>query len=406
MEHSAQQKSHNPKALLFAFLILLISGPEFATDMYIPSLPAIAHDLHIVRSSAALTITAYLLGMAIFQFFYGGYSDRHGRKKTLIISTLVCLIGNVIALSAHSFTTLMIGRFIQGAGAGAGVSMCLAIARDVYTEIELSKAFSVLFAFYFTVFSCAPIVGGYLQHYLSWRYNFVILAGYFGVQLLWTFFLFHETATLQHSSHLLKQTLHNYWRLVKSRIYMGNMIASSLIYSGLFAYAALTPFIFQKEMGLSSVAYGWLGVFIGVTLIGGNIVGGKTVGRLGTYKPNYIMMGLLLLGSVLMFGFAFSSYWNIWIIMIPYAIYSMSIGVSAVTCPANALTPFGDIAGSAGALWGGLQFIILFISSLIYAHLGSTTQMPFSITLVVLAIISTLFLLWVKPRVSDVENRA
>lgn len=54
---------------LLMFLVILISGPEFATDMYIPSLPAIAHGLHITKSSAALTITAFLLGMTIFAFF-------------------------------------------------------------------------------------------------------------------------------------------------------------------------------------------------------------------------------------------------------------------------------------------------------------------------------------------------
>ncbi|MCH9744904.1 MAG: multidrug effflux MFS transporter, partial [Gammaproteobacteria bacterium] len=386
MQDTNMQKSKNQAGLLFAFLIMLISGPELATDMYIPSLPAIAHDLHILKSSVAMTITAYLLGMGIFQFFYGGFSDSHGRRKTLLISTVICLAGNVIALSAHSLTTLLIGRFVQGAGAGAGVAMSLAIARDVYTEEKLSKAFSILFSFYFTVFSCAPIIGGYLQHYLNWRYNFIILAVYFAIQLLWTLFIYKETATIHHTDNILKQTLKNYLRLFKSRVYMGNLLASTLVYSGLFAYMALTPFLFQKEMGLNAVEYGWLGLFIGGALISGNFIGGKTVSTLGTYKPNYIMMSMIVLGSVLMFGFAFSSYSNIWIVMIPFAIYISGIGISGVTCPANALTPFGDIAGSAGALWGGLQFILLFLSSLIYAHLGSTTQMPFSVTLIVLAV--------------------
>lgn len=70
----------------------------------------------------------------------------------------------------------MIGRSILGAGAGGSVAMTLAIARDVYEGPQLGKILGVLFALYFGVFGCAPIIGGYLQHYLNWRYNFIILS--------------------------------------------------------------------------------------------------------------------------------------------------------------------------------------------------------------------------------------
>lgn len=406
MDGGATQKSHNSTVLLFIFLILLISGPEFATDMYIPSLPAIATGLHITQSSAALTITAYLLGMGIFQFFYGGFADQYGRKKTLIISTIICLAGNIIAMSAHSFTTLMIGRVIQGAGAGAGVSMTLAIARDVYQGPQLAKAFSILFAFYFGVFGCAPIIGGYLQHYLSWRYNFVVLTGYFSFQLLWVLFLYKETSpSLQTKKpHVMKITACHYWRLMKSQVFISNMLVSTFIYSALFAYAALTPFLFQKELHLTAVNYGWLGVFIAVGLIVGNTSGAKLVTKIGLHKPNFIASGLLAVGAVLMFALGFFHVHNIWVVMVPFAIYIVGLGITGVTCPANAMTPFGDIAGSAGALWGGFQFIILFLLSFIYAHLSSKTQLPFAVSLMVLAGIAILFFIWLVPRKDKPSN--
>jgi Bcr/CflA subfamily drug resistance transporter len=390
----------NSKILLFAFLLFLISGPELATDMYVPSLPAIANYLHITKSSAALTITAYLLGMGIFQFFYGAFSDHHGRKKTLLISTVVCLAGNIIAMTADSFTQLMIGRLIQGAGAGASVSMTLAIARDAYEGPQLAKTFSILFAFYFGVFGCAPIIGGYLQHYLSWRYNFIVLAAYFGIQLIWLLLLFHETYTPPQnaSQNTLKTSLCNYWMLIKSRAFMGNMLASTFIYSALFAYAALTPFLFQKELGLSAVDYGWLGVFIAAGLIVGNILGAKLVAKLGMNKPNIPACILLALGSIIMFILSFFNLLGIWVVMVPFAIYTMGLGITGVTCPANAMTPFGNIAGAAGALWGGLQFIILFILSFVYAHVSAKTQLPFASILIGLVVICAAFLYWVKPR--------
>lgn len=399
MSHTSTKQTNSATWLLI-FLIILISGPEFATDMYVPSLPAIAHDLHILKSSAALTITAYLLGMALFQFIYGGFSDRHGRRKTIIMSTLIYIAGNLMALFSPNFTMLMIARAIQGAGAGGGLAMTLAIARDTYQGPKLAKLFGILFAFYFTMFGCAPIIGGYLQHYLNWRYTFVVLTIYFLIQLAWVIFLFKETYTVQDKmeSGFLKKTISNYWQLMKSKVFMGNMLACSFIYSGLFAYAAISPFLFQKEMHLSAVEYGWLGLFIAAGLVFGNIAGAKLVDKMGLNKPNYVGAFCLVLGSSLMLLLGLLHFYNPWVVMVPFVFYILGIGITAVTCPANALTPFGHIAGSAGALWGALQFVILFLLSFLYAHLNAKTQISFAITLMLISVSVTLLLIFLMPR--------
>ncbi len=367
--------------------------------MYVPSLPSIATSLHILKSSAALTITAYLLGMAISQFFYGSISDAYGRKKTLLISSLVCLAGNIICMVSHHFATLVVGRVIQGAGAGASVSMCLAIARDVYEGPTLARAFSILFAFYFAVFGCAPIVGGYLEHYLNWRYNFVILTIYFAIQFFWVLLIYQETYvnTGTHQRLSLKTSLLNYWQLIKSRIFVGNLLACTLTYCGLFAYIAITPFLFQKEMGLNAVEYGWLGIFIAAALVTANVVGGQLVKKFGMHKPNFVLASAVIIGSVVMFVLALVGFSNVWVVILPFSVFILGIGMSGVTCAANAFTPFGHIAGSAGAFWTGMQFLILFGTSFVFAHLGAKTQLPFSVTLMILAGSVVLCLLWVIP---------
>src|ERR1700741_887503 len=64
---------------LTALLAALSAVGPLTTDMYLPSLPDIARQLHASTAQVQLTISAYLIGFAVGQIFYGPVSDRHGR---------------------------------------------------------------------------------------------------------------------------------------------------------------------------------------------------------------------------------------------------------------------------------------------------------------------------------------
>lgn len=115
------------------------------------------------------------------------------------------------------------------------------------------------------------------------------------------------------------------------------------------------------------------------------------------HKPNFVLASAVIIGSVVMFILALVGFSNVWVVILPFAVFILGIGMSGVTCAANAFTPFGHIAGSAGAFWTGMQFLILFGTSFVFAHLGAKTQLPFSVTLMILAGSVVLCLLWVIP---------
>src|SRR5688500_8028491 len=70
-------------AMTMVLALLTALGP-LSTDMYLPSLPAIAADLGATTAGAQLTLSAFLLGFAVGQFVYGPVSDRIGRKPVLL----------------------------------------------------------------------------------------------------------------------------------------------------------------------------------------------------------------------------------------------------------------------------------------------------------------------------------
>src|SRR5262245_50771959 len=77
---------------LTALLAALSAIGPLTTDMYLPSLPDIARELNASTAQAQFTISAYLIGFAVGQIFYGPVSDRHGRKPILIAAlALYCI---------------------------------------------------------------------------------------------------------------------------------------------------------------------------------------------------------------------------------------------------------------------------------------------------------------------------
>src|SRR5690349_15497707 len=64
--------------------LLTIFGP-ISMDLYLPVLPALTGDLEAATSTAQLTVTACLLGLALGQVVAGPLSDRFGRRRPLLI---------------------------------------------------------------------------------------------------------------------------------------------------------------------------------------------------------------------------------------------------------------------------------------------------------------------------------
>lgn len=117
-------------------------------SMLIPVLPILEDKVGISSFQSSMIITSYSVA-AIFLIPVAGYlSDRFGRKKVILPSLILALIGGLIAGFASwkmddPFTMIIIGRVIQGIGAAGAMPIVLPLVGDLYQDDE-EKASSCL----------------------------------------------------------------------------------------------------------------------------------------------------------------------------------------------------------------------------------------------------------------------
>ena len=129
-----------PGTLALTTLLAMVSalGP-LSMDMYLPSLPDIAHVLQAPTARVQLTVSSYLIGFAVGQVIYGPVSDRHGRRPVLFAALGLYVTGTLICAATQSIDTLIAARFLQAVGGAGSIVLARAMVRDLYSGVRAAR---------------------------------------------------------------------------------------------------------------------------------------------------------------------------------------------------------------------------------------------------------------------------
>ena len=139
-------------------LVALVT--PLAVHLFFPVIPAVKAALGLTNAHAQFTFSVSLFGMAFATLFYGSLSDRYGRRPVLLSGLGLFLIGSAISLAAETATLLVLGRLVQAIGAGCGLTLVRAIARDAFRAEQLVKAIAYLTMFGTLGPMVSPFIGG------------------------------------------------------------------------------------------------------------------------------------------------------------------------------------------------------------------------------------------------------
>ncbi len=386
-----QENSAKVSFILVVFLGMLTAITPLATDLYLPALPIMPGELNTTASNIQMTIGIMTFGVALGQLFGGPISDTMGRKLPLIVGNLLCVISGIICAFAPSIEILLLGRFLQGLTGSVGVVIAKAIARDFASGQELTTLFALLMMVNGLAPVLAPLIGGQLLLFTTWRVIFVILALFSAILLVGSL-LFHESLPKEKRvTGGVGVAVKNYITLIKDKPFLGQTLIQLFAFGGFFAYISGSSFVYQNIFNLSAQEFSYLfginscGIVL-ASAISSRVSNVITAKQLLTFSLWQLTIGSLLFLIAMIFEWSLIPVTTI----LFFTVCTVSLFGSASF--SMAMTNYGKMAGSASAILGFASMFAAGIVSPLVGIGGDHTGVPMGITMLVCAVLSLLCL--------------
>ncbi|MEB6462558.1 multidrug efflux MFS transporter EmrD [Raoultella ornithinolytica] len=344
-------KRHKNFTLLL-MLVLLVAVGQMAQTIYIPAIADMAISLNAREGAVQSVMAAYLLTYGVSQLFYGPLSDRVGRRPVILIGMSIFMLATLVAITTHSLTVLIIASAIQGMGTGVGGVMARTLPRDLYEGAQLRHANSLLNMGILVSPLLAPLIGGILNTLWSWRacYAFLLIlcAGVTFSMARWM----PETRPAGTPRSRLATSYKTLFGNTAFNCYLLMLIGGL---AGIAVFEACSGVLMGAVLGLSSMAVSILFILP----IPAAFFGAWFAGRPHKRFPTLMWQSVIccLLAGIMMWIPGLMGIMTVWTLLVPAALFFFGAGMLFPLATSGAMEPFPFLAGTAGALVGGLQNI-------------------------------------------------
>ena len=350
-------------------------GP-MSTDMYLPAFPAIEASFHAPAGSAQITLATWVLGLSLGQLIQGALADRFGRRRPLLVGTVVFTLGSAGCALSGSITAMSAWRFLAAIGASASMVVPRAIVRDISEGHESARLLSRLILILGAAPILAPSLGGIVLQHASWRGIFWINVGYGALALTSAAAALPDTLPVAARVPLHPVSMLGRYRLILTeRGFLTHALMMSFYAFALFAYLGGSPTVFIEHYGLSPAQYAVVFGSVAATFIAASQLNMRVVARLdldGTLRGAstlYLVIARIVLCPALADARA------LWLGLF-LALTQGLTGFLNPTATVGALRHHAAHAASASAVLGTLQFAIGASSGFLVGWLTDRTAVP------------------------------
>ena len=369
---------------IFFLTILIISMGQLSLGLIFPLLPWISDSFDINQRVVEWVIIGYLLGYGPSQLIYGPLSYIYGRRLTLFVGLFISILGlMIIFLFSNEFYCLVIGRFIQGVGSGCESVISRSILHDSYKNkffLTVVTGLSIISAF-IPIFS--PIVGGLVNHNFGWVAVFNVLLIYIILGYLVLVFYLPETLKTSRDKISFIPIVLYYRDLLTDRYFLSYAIMGWINWALVIFCGALSPFIFERQFGLSSEAYAYWTIIPAVAFLLSSFLCFIFRKSYGTHHIVFIAPFIQFVVGLLFFLYPS----NLFIITCGFIGIAVAQAFIYPCSQSLLLVPYSNKFGTVSALSGSGQMISAALFILFFIYAGFDHILSLAILIILTALI-------------------
>lgn len=373
-------------ALCLAGIVLI--GP-LAVHLFLPAIPAVKAEFGLTDSLAQLTFSIGIFAMAISTLVYGTLADRYGRRPVLMGGLALFLAGCAVLATANSFAALLVGRIVQGVGAGCATTLVRTIARDAYGQAQLAKAIAYITMFYTIGPMISPLMGGILIDAHGWRAAFVFAFLMGGVITFGAWSMIDETHVPSPGRFDAVAVLRSYIDPFRNPRFAAFVLQTGFSSGVFFTITAAFSVIMKEQLGRSSTEYGLYFLLFPLGFLSGNIVSSRLSGRVAIET-------MVLAGSVMVFvttlvqsALLLAGFVSPLTLFGPGLVLTMAQGIALPSAQSGAIAMVPSSIGTAAGIGVFTQMFIGAAMAQLYGFVAGPSVVP----LVAVSLLSAMLVL-------------
>lgn len=385
--------------VVLLLLVVMTGIAPISLYILVPALPVLATTFGRDISIAQMTVSLYMVGIALSQLIMGPLSDKFGRRPVLLSGLALMVAASVACIFAETLPQLIAARFFQALGGASGMVVSRAIIRDIYERDRVASMISLVIAALMIGQMVSPLTGGLIETAFGWRAIFyAVTIGALAVAVGIAIALPETRRNRAVGSGGFRSDVRT---LIKSRAFIGYVMCQVLASQIIFTFAGGGPYIVVTQMGRTSAEYGAWFATTGFAYLVGNLLCVRFAPRHSLEKLIWFGLALQLCGSLLNLLWSFTG-WNeapAWLFGTQMIVMVGNAFVMANSA-AGAISIRPEAAGTASGAMGFFQQGIGALMSQFGAYLGghSATTLPLTSAVLAISLLCACMMIFVVPR--------
>jgi DHA1 family bicyclomycin/chloramphenicol resistance-like MFS transporter len=345
-----------PRVPLWLLALLTFSG-TLAMHIFVPALPLAGRDLGAGPGAMRITISLYILGLAVGQLVYGPLADRYGRRPVLMAGLTLYAVSGLAAALAPGVQALIAARLFQALGGCAGLVLGRAIVRDLAGPQEAARRLALMNLMVTLGPGLAPLLGTALAELAGWRAIFVLLCALGVANFLFAWRMLPETG--QRSVQSGAMLARNILRLIRSPVFLGYAVGGGCATTAMYAFVASAPFIFVDRLHRSAHEVGiYLAILISGVWLGSMLASRLMAARVSITRVLVWANLVSVLGAFVFLAMVLSGHLSVLWTILPMFVFTLGAGIASPAALTQAISVDPQVTGSASGLYGFVQMAV------------------------------------------------